>query len=76
MCRILGNLCFECPEGRKQVLRQEKSLEKLSRLSRSRETRAREDPGQRLPVILPGFLLNLCSGTPESVNIIGEFRRL
>ena len=54
-------------------MEQEKSLEKLSRLALNRENRAKEDPGQRLPVILPGFLLNLCNTTPEAVQVIGEF---
>ena len=53
-------------------MEQEKSLEKLSRLAVNRENRAKEDPGQRLPVILPGFLLNLCNTTPEAVQVIGE----
>ena len=56
-------------------MEQEKSLEKLSRLALNRENRAKEDPGQRLPVILPGFLLNLCNTTPEAVQVIGEFFR-
>lgn len=30
------------------------------------------DPGQRFPVILPGFLLNFCNETPEAVDVAGR----
>ena len=47
----------------------------LVEIARGREYRAKtsgEDPGQRLPAILPGFLLNFCNGTPDAVKAIGK----
>ena len=32
-----------------------------------------EDPGQRLPVIFPGCLLNLCNETPEAVEAVARY---
>ena len=46
----------------------------IKKISNGREERAKkfgEDPGQRLPAILPGFLLNFCNGTPEAIEAIG-----
>ena len=54
--RILGNLCYDCPDGRAQLLRS-KCLEHVLVVARDRsgkEGRAKSgDPGQRFPVILP-----------------------
>ena len=47
----------------------------LVQIARGRESRAKasgEDPGQRLPAILPGFLLNFCNGNTDAVRAVGE----
>ena len=75
ICRILGNLCYESEEGRRQVLAEPDVLKKLLWIAKDRQHRAEllgEDPGQRLPVILPGFLLNLVNGTPSAATVIGK----
>ena len=71
--RILGNLCYDCPDGRAQLLRS-KCLEHVLAVARSREgERAKSgDPGQRFPVILPGFLLNFCNDNKEATERCGE----
>ena len=33
-----------------------------------------EDPGQRLPVIFPGCLLNFCNETPQAVETLAKFK--
>ena len=33
-----------------------------------------EDPGQRLPVIFPGCLLNFCNETPKAVETLAKFK--
>lgn len=75
VCRILANLCYNCDDGRRQILENRSCLEMLVEIARGREYRAKtcgEDPGQRLPAILPGFLLNFCNGTPDAVKAIGQ----
>ena len=75
MCRILANLCYNCDEGRRQILENRGCLEMLVQIARGRESRAKasgEDPGQRLPAILPGFLLNFCNGNTDAVRAVGE----
>ena len=64
--RILGNLCYDCPDGRAQLLRS-KCLEHVLAVARDRASRDSPsgDPGQRFPVILPGFLLNFCNENKE-----------
>ena len=32
----------------------------------------KEDPGQRLPVIFPGCLLNFCNETPQAVEVLAR----
>jgi len=75
VCRILANLCYNCDEGRRQILENRGCLEMLVQIARGRESRAKasgEDPGQRLPAILPGFLLNFCNGNTDAVRAVGE----
>ena len=70
-------MCFDCDEGRQQILKCEGCLKKLVEIAKGREERAKkfgEDPGQRLPAILPGFLLNFCNSTPTAIEAIGKFR--
>ena len=58
--RILGNLCYDCPDGRAQLLGS-KCLEHVLAVARDRQGGGKEglgrakggDPGQRFPVILP-----------------------
>ena len=57
--RILGNLCYDCPDGRAQLLGS-KCLEHVLAVARDRQGNGKEggrakggDPGQRFPVILP-----------------------
>ena len=70
-------MCFDCDEGRQQILKCEGCLKKLVEIAKGREERAKkfgEDPGQRLPAILPGFLLNFCNSTPTAIEAIGKLR--
>ena len=72
-------MCFDCDEGRQQILKCEGCLKKLVEIAKGREERAKkfgEDPGQRLPAILPGFLLNFCNGTPTAIEAIGKFKSI
>lgn len=46
-------------------------LEHLLAVAENRERTQKEDPGQRFPVILPGFLLNFCTDKPEAVEAAG-----
>eukprot|EP00096_Caligus_rogercresseyi_P012620 TRINITY_DN5344_c0_g3_i1.p1 TRINITY_DN5344_c0_g3~~TRINITY_DN5344_c0_g3_i1.p1 ORF type:complete len:654 (-),score=270.05 TRINITY_DN5344_c0_g3_i1:1411-3372(-) len=57
ICRVLGNLSYESDEGRAQILSHPPCLLNLSRLA-AKGSHKEQDPGQRLPVILPRFLLN------------------
>ena len=56
--RILGNLCYDCPDGRAQLLGS-KCLEHVLAVARDRQGGKEGsgakggDPGQRFPVILP-----------------------
>ena len=54
--RILGNLCYDCPDGRAQLLGS-KCLEHVLAVARDRGKEGKRakggDPGQRFPVILP-----------------------
>ena len=71
----MANLCYDCDEGRQQILQCEGCLKKLVEISKGREERIKkygEDPGQRLPAILPGFLLNFCNGTPAAIEAVGK----
>ena len=72
-------MCFDCDEGRQQILKCEGCLKKLVEIAKGREERAKkfgEDPGQRLPAILPGFLLNFCNDTPAAIEEIGKLETL
>ena len=70
--RILGNLCYDCPDGRAQLLRS-KCLDHVLAVARDRgrdgERAKSGDPGQRFPVILPGFLLNFCNDNKEASRL-------
>ena len=71
-CRIIGNLCYDCVEGRRQVIAEAPHI--LRPLVNAFEKRGKcEDPGQRLPVIFPGCLLNLCNETPEAVEAVARY---
>ncbi len=75
LCRVLGNLCWECPEGRRQIiLEADRIFEPLVAILEDRDRAAKEDPGQRLPVIFPGALMNLCIDTPEAIETVAKFR--
>ena len=67
----MGNLCYNCSDGRTQVLATQ-CLQHIFQIAQSREKIAKDDPGQRFPVILPGFLLNFCNESPDSVVAAGE----
>ncbi len=72
ICRIIGNLCYECNEGREQVITEgQRIFGPLVKTVESRLERQnpQEDPGQRLPVIFPGCLLNFCNETPKVSKI-------
>lgn len=75
ICRIIGNLCYECDEGREQIILESAHI--FSPLVKAFEDRAKislEDPGQRLPVIFPGCLLNFCNETPKAVETLSKFK--
>jgi hypothetical protein len=75
LCRIMGNLCYECDEGRNQIIGEAGNiLEPMVKALENRERASQEDPGQRLPVIFPGFLLNFCNSTPKAVESVAKFR--
>lgn len=67
----MANMCYECEAGRKAILAKPECLQRLAQVAQSWENRSKdqgEDPGQRLPVILPGFLLNFCNDFPAGVE--------
>jgi len=73
ICRIIGNLCYECNEGREQIMREAEHI--FESLVKAFENRTKEeDPGQRLPVIFPGCLLNFCNETPQAVETLAKFK--
>ena len=47
-------------------------LSHIFQISLNKEKISSEDPGQRFPVILPGFLLNFCNENTEAVSKAGE----
>jgi hypothetical protein len=47
-------------------------LQHVIAVAKDRERVATEDPGQRFPVILPGFLLNFCNENAEAVEMAGK----
>ncbi len=67
ICRVLGNMCFHCEQGRFCIL-PTSCLEQLRHLSDDVERMRNDDPAQRLAVILPGFLLNYCNGSAEPIE--------
>ncbi len=70
---MLGNLCYDSPQGRERIAATS-CLDRLAEVVASEAaSSARDDPGQRLPVILPGFLLNFCNGTPAAAQLTCEF---
>ncbi len=69
--RVLGNLCYNCNEGREQVIRS-KCLERVIGVASDRARVASSDPCQRFPVILPGFLLNFCNDNRAAVRVAGS----
>ncbi len=72
---FVGNLCCDCDEGRTQVVPEVNSIfEPLIKILEDRERVAKEDPGQRLLVIFPGCLLNLCNETPDSIAAVSRLR--
>ncbi|TRY64288.1 hypothetical protein TCAL_10250 [Tigriopus californicus] len=71
ICRILGNLCYNCSEGRNQII-DSQCLQHIHTIASNRERIKSGDVGQRFPVILPGFLLNFCNESPSSVKRTGE----
>uniref|UniRef100_A0A0K2UBM5 Rap1 GTPaseGDP dissociation stimulator 1like [Aplysia californica] n=1 Tax=Lepeophtheirus salmonis TaxID=72036 RepID=A0A0K2UBM5_LEPSM len=71
ICRVLGNLSYESDEGRHQILAHSDCLIHLHHLAKNSDKS--QDPGQRLPVILPRFLLNFTSSNcPEFAEKIAE----
>jgi len=73
ICRIVGNLCYECNEGREQIMQEAEHI--FESLVKAFENRTKdEDPGQRLPVIFPGCLLNFCNETPKAVETLAKFK--
>ena len=71
MCRFLGNLCYNCGRGRERV-RSAGCLPRVAELARDSERVRADDPGQRFPVILPGFLLNLVTDDSAAAKAAGE----
>lgn len=75
ICRIIGNLCYDCNEGREQVIQEAPHIfEPLVKAFDDRSRNMQEDPGQRLPVIFPGCLLNFCNETPKAVETLSRFK--
>ena len=73
ICRIIGNLCFDCVDGRMQIIAEASNIfSKLVKIFEDVEKITKEDPGQRLPVIFPGCLLNFCNETPEAVEVLAR----
>ena len=73
-CRIIGNLCFDCDQGRQQVITEAQHiLGPLVKAFENRQENKNEDPGQRLPVIFPGCLFNLCNETPKAVEAVARY---
>ena len=63
---------YECNEGRDQVIAQAGNI--FNPLVQAFENRQKDDPGQRLPVIFPGCLLNFCNETPKAVEVLAKFK--
>ena len=73
VCRIIGNICFDCPEGRMQIISVASNIfDPLVKAFEDDEKINKEDPGQRLPVIFPGCLLNFCNETPQAVEVLAR----
>lgn len=64
-------MCYNSDPGREQVL-SSNCLELLKIIALKTDRISQEDPGQRFPVILTGFLLNLCNDNTHSVKRLGE----
>merc|ERR550519_1727441 len=72
ICRLLGNLCYDCPEGRTQVV----ALNCLNKLSSAyqvyRQSTSLPSAEDRLYLVLPGFLHNFCSDNEAGLSLVNS----
>ena len=66
---------FDCNDGRMQIIAEAtKIFDPLVKAFEDQDKISKEDPGQRLPVIFPGCLLNFCNETPQAVEVLARNR--
>jgi len=72
ICRFLGNLCYDCPEGRSQVLTYN-CLPKLCEAYQIyRQSTSLPSADDKLYLVLPGFLHNFCSDNEGGLALISD----
>merc|ERR1719508_146551 len=72
ICRLLGNLCYDCPSGRSQVV-SVNCLPKLQQAYSSyRQSTSLPSSEDRLYLVLPGFLHNFCSDNEPGLSLVAS----
>ena len=72
---FLSTHSFDCNDGRMQIIAEAtKIFDPLVKAFEDQDKISKEDPGQRLPVIFPGCLLNFCNETPQAVEVLARNR--
>lgn len=72
MCRLLGNLCYDCPEGRSQVLTFNFLPKLVVAYQKYRQSTSLPSADDKLYLVLPGFLHNFCSDNEGGLSLINS----